>query len=112
MTTLTHHKKAIRAIVNSPIENSFTSASPDAIKQFAYPNGTFMKTLSGHQAIINTLSCNQDGVLFSGADNGSMHFWDYKTGYNFQTAETRAQPGSLDAEAGIYCSTFDKTGTR
>lgn len=26
--------------------------------------------------------------------------------------ETTAQPGSLDSEAGILCSTFDQTGTR
>ncbi len=41
-----------------------------------------------------------------------MHFWDYNSGYNFQRAETTAQPGSLDAEAGILCSTFDVTGSR
>lgn len=26
--------------------------------------------------------------------------------------ETTAQPGSLDAEQGVFCSTFDKTGLR
>ena len=41
-----------------------------------------------------------------------MKFWDWKSGYNYQTAETIVQPGSLDSEAGIYCSTFDKSGTR
>jgi pleiotropic regulator 1 len=41
-----------------------------------------------------------------------MFFWDYKTGYNFQTSEAIAQPGSLENEAGIFCSTFDRTGTR
>lgn len=29
-----------------------------------------------------------------------------------QTMETTAQPGSLDAEQGVFCSTFDKTGLR
>lgn len=53
---------------------------------------------------------NQDGVLVSGADNGSMRFWDYATGHCFQSDVTKAQPGSLDSEAGIYASTFDKTG--
>ena len=62
--------------------------------------------------MINTLSCNQDGVLFSGGDEGSMYFWDYKTGYNFQTSATVIQPGSMDNEAGIFCSAFDKTGSR
>lgn len=41
-----------------------------------------------------------------------MFFWDYKTGYNFQTTETLAQSGSLDSEAGIYCASFDNTGLR
>jgi hypothetical protein len=41
-----------------------------------------------------------------------MHFWDWKSGYCFQKTETTVQPGSLDSEAGIFCSTFDKSGTR
>jgi pleiotropic regulator 1 len=55
---------------------------------------------------------NEDGVVVSGADNGSLHFWDYRTGYCFQKTETVAQPGSLDAENGIYAATFDVTGMR
>jgi hypothetical protein len=46
------------------------------------------------------------------ADNGSMTFWDYATGTPFQNMEDIPQPGSLEAEAGIFCSTFDMTGTR
>lgn len=46
------------------------------------------------------------------ADNGTLTFWDYKTGTPFQHAEDIPQPGSLDAEAGVFCSTFDQTGTR
>jgi hypothetical protein len=45
-------------------------------------------------------------------DNGSMSFWDWKTGYQYQSLDTTAQPGSLDAEAGLMSSTFDKTGLR
>ena len=60
-------------------------------------------------------------------DNGSMGFWDYKTGYQFQQLTSVPQPGScycnlshalihftgsLDSEAGILCSTFDKSGSR
>lgn len=41
-----------------------------------------------------------------------MTWWDYKTGLPFQTMSDIPQPGSLDAEAGIFCSTFDITGTR
>ena len=45
-------------------------------------------------------------------DDGSMKFWDWKTGYNFQTLDTIVQPGSMDSESAIYASTFDKSGSR
>ena len=41
-----------------------------------------------------------------------MSFWDWKSGHRFQALDTTAQPGSLDAEAGIMSSTYDKTGLR
>ena len=46
------------------------------------------------------------------ADNGTMHFWDWKTGYNFQRVQAAAQPGSIDSEAGIFALLFDKSGSR
>jgi WD40 repeat protein len=46
------------------------------------------------------------------ADNGTLAFWDYDTGTPFQNLDDIPQPGSLDAEAGVFCSTFDMTGTR
>jgi WD40 repeat protein len=45
-------------------------------------------------------------------DNGTLTFWDYATGTPFQNMEDIPQPGSLEAEAGVFCSTFDQTGTR
>lgn len=45
-------------------------------------------------------------------DNGSLYFWDWKTGYNFQKLQTTVQPGSLDSEAGIFMTTFDQSGCR
>lgn len=45
-------------------------------------------------------------------DNGTLTFWDYNTGTPFQNMEDVPQPGSLEAEAGVFCSTFDATGTR
>ncbi|KAI9089466.1 WD40-repeat-containing domain protein [Phlyctochytrium arcticum] len=112
MSVLTHHKKAVRALAVNPREFTFASASADNIKQWKCPEGNFIQNLEGHNTIVNTLACNQEGVLVSGGDNGSMYFWDYKSGYNFQTAESLAQPGSLDSEAGIFASTFDRTGSR
>ncbi|KAG1824814.1 WD40 repeat-like protein [Suillus subaureus] len=85
MVTLTHHKKS---------------------------EGAFVHNFSGHNAIINTLSVNAEGVFFSGGDNGTLTFWDYNTGTPFQNLDDVPQPGSLEAEAGVFCSTFDVTGTR
>lgn len=45
-------------------------------------------------------------------DNGTMHFWDWKTGYNFQRLQGTAQPGSLDSECGIFAMTFDQSSSR
>ncbi|GEM08859.1 pre-mRNA-splicing factor PRP46 [Rhodotorula toruloides] len=114
MTTLTHHHKSVRSIAIHPTEYSFATASAGGnnIKKWACPNGTFVHNFSGHDAIINSISVNPDGVFFSGGDNGSMTWWDWKTGLPFQADQDKPQPGSLDAEAGIFCSTFDQTGTR
>lgn len=112
MTTLTHHRKAVRALAQPSFENSFISGAADNIKKWQGKEGRFIKNFSGHKAVINALAINDDGVVVSGADNGTMNFWDYKTGYCFQKTETVAQPGSLDAENGIYTAAFDMTGTR
>ena len=90
MATLTNHKKSVRAVVNIQAMYMFASASPDNIKQWKYPEGKFIQNLSGHNAIINCLAVNADNVLVSGADNGSLHFWDFKTGYNFQRTQVMA----------------------
>ena len=112
MGVLTHHKKGVRALAQHPIEWTFASGSTSSIKQWKCPEGAFMQNFEGQNAIINTLSVNEDNVLFSGGDNGSMSFWDWKTGHRYQSLDTTAQPGSLDAESGIFASTFDKTGLR
>ncbi|KAF0452760.1 WD40 repeat-like protein [Gigaspora margarita] len=112
LSTLTHHKKSVRALTLHPTEFTFASGSADNIKQWKCPEGTFMQNFEGHRAIINALTVNADNVLFSGADNGSMAFWDWKSGYKFQSMETTVQPGSLESEAGIFACTFDRTGLR
>ncbi|KAI1115183.1 putative pre-mRNA splicing protein [Nemania sp. NC0429] len=111
MSVLTHHKKGVRALALHPTEFTFATGSTNSIKQWKCPEGAFMGNFEGHNAIINSLAANDD-VLFSGGDNGSMSFWDWKTGHRFQSLDSIAQPGSLDAEAGIMSSTFDRTGLR
>ena len=112
MEVLTHHKKGVRALAIHPKEFTFASGSTGSIKQWKCPEGALMQSFEGQTAIVNTLSVNEDNVLFSGGDNGSVCFWDWKTGHRFQSLETTAQPGSLEAEAGIFASTFDQTGLR
>ena len=112
MSVLTHHKKGVRALALHPSEFTFASASTAAVKQWKCPEGTLMQNFDGHNAIINTLAVSQDNVMVSGGDDGSMSFWDWKTGHRFQHLNSLAQPGSLDAEAGLMSSTFDKTGLR
>ncbi|KAJ3566421.1 hypothetical protein NPX13_g7137 [Xylaria arbuscula] len=111
MSVLTHHKKGVRALAVHPTEFTFATGSTGSIKQWKCPEGAFMGNFEGHNAIINSLAVNED-VLFSGGDNGSMSFWDWKSGHRFQSLDSIAQPGSLDAEAGIMSSTFDRTGLR
>lgn len=90
----------------------FASGSPDNIKQWKCPDGKFIQNLSGHNAIINCLAVNPEGVLVSGGDNGTLHFWDWRTGYNFQRLQAPVQPGSMDSEAGVFSMTFDNSGSR
>uniref|UniRef100_A0AAR2JMV6 Pleiotropic regulator 1 n=1 Tax=Pygocentrus nattereri TaxID=42514 RepID=A0AAR2JMV6_PYGNA len=110
--TLTNHKKSVRAVVLHPRQYTFASGSPDNIKQWKFPDGNFIQNLSGHNAIINTLAVNSDGVLVSGADNGTVHLWDWRTGYNFQRIHAVVQPGSLDSESGIFACVFDHSESR
>ena len=110
--TLTHHKKSVRALVIHPKYNMMCSGAPDNLKQWKFPDGKFVQNLSGHNAIVNCLAVNSDGVLVSGGDNGSMFFWDWRTGYNFQRSQAAPQPGSIESESGIFTLAFDQSGSR
>ncbi len=112
MGVLTHHKKGVRALATHPTEFTFATGSAGSIKQWKCPEGAFMQNFEGHNAIINSMSVNDRNVFFTGGDNGSMSFWDWKSGHRFQALDTTAQPGSLDAESGIMSSIFDLSGSR
>lgn len=120
---LTHHKKSIRSLLIHPSEFTFASAAADNIKKWSFPHGDFLHNFSSTitsvspaqcvpRTIVNSLCVNPDGVLFAGSDNGAMSFYDWPSGECFQTMQTIKQPGSLESEAGIFCSTFDRTGLR
>ena len=66
MGVLTHHKKGVRALAIHPKEFTFASGSTGSIKQWKCPEGAFMQNFEGQNSIINTLSVNEDNVLFSG----------------------------------------------
>lgn len=112
MCTLTNHKKSVRALTLHPKWYSMASASPDNIKQWKFPKSEFIQNLSGHDSILNALASNSDNVLVSAADNGSIYFWDWLTGHNFQRIQSAAQPGSIDSEMGVFAMTYDQSGSR
>ncbi len=112
INTLTHHKKSIRSMTLHHEDYSFISGGCDNLKVWKFPEGKFLRNISGHNAIVNAVALNKDGVLVSGGDNGSLMFWDYKSGVNFQTVDTKVQPGSLSCEAGIFAIKFDQSSTR
>ncbi|KAH0402617.1 WD40 repeat-like protein, partial [Aureobasidium melanogenum] len=109
---LTHHKEGVRALSVHPEEFTFASASKDQIKKWKCPESALMHNFRGHDGPINTLSVNKDNVMFSGSDDGLLTFWDWKTGQKFLQQKNKPYSGSLDAEAGVFCSSFDKTGKR
>ncbi|KAH8080032.1 hypothetical protein JL720_9158 [Aureococcus anophagefferens] len=110
LSTLTHHKKAIRSLAVAPFEFSFASGAADNIKKWQCKDGAFLRNLSGHDAIVNAVDVNDDGVR--AWRTTVFRLWDYRTGYGFQKLHTVAQPGSLQCEAGIYDAKFDRSGSR
>ena len=72
MTTLTHHKKSVRAMALHPTEFTFSTASPDNIKQWKCPEGQFMRNfegpggVTGGGGIVNAMAVNADNVMFTG----------------------------------------------
>jgi len=110
--TLTNHKKSVRALQIHPKEYTFCTGAADNLKIWKCPDGVFMRNVSGHNAIVNAIAINRDNVLVSGADNGTLKFWDWKSGWCFQDIKITPQPGSLDSENGVYAMGFDMTGSR
>ncbi|KAJ3426965.1 wd40 repeat proteinprl1/prl2-related [Anaeramoeba flamelloides] len=111
-TILTHHKKSVRSLKFHPHEYSFVSASADSIRHWKCPEAKFIKRFNEHNAIINDLAISEDDVLVSCADNGTLKFWDWGSGYCFQNRQSKVQSGSLVSEAGIRAAIFDLSGSR
>ncbi|KAF7341436.1 WD40 repeat-like protein [Mycena venus] len=83
-------------------EYSFTSSSAGGnnSKKWKCPEGAWRVRLQFQWAQCHHQhSVNAEGV-FSGADNGSLSFWDYNTGTSFQSMEDVPQSGSLEGRGG------------
>ncbi|GFE53381.1 WD G-beta repeat-containing protein protein [Babesia ovis] len=115
ITTLTNHKKSVRALAVHPSEYTFCSAAADNVKVWKCPEGVFSRNLGGHNSILNCAAIKDDGessLLVAGSNNGQLHFWDWESGYKFQTLESTVQKGSLESENGIFACAFDMSESR
>jgi len=115
--TLTNHKKSVRALALHPNEYTFVSCSSDNNKVWKCPRGAFERNISGHGgSIVNTCAIKEDrdgsSILAAGTDNGYLHFWDWRSGYKYQSMQAIPQPGSLSAENGIFDMKFDQSQSR
>ncbi|EGR27333.1 pre-mRNA-splicing factor prp46, putative [Ichthyophthirius multifiliis] len=114
MKTLTNHKKAVRSVIFHHKEYTFASGAADNVKVWKCPEGEFLRNISSGTSnnIVNTLALNQDNILVSGADDGTLNFYDWKSGHNFQTIKQKPQPGSIAAENAIFDMKFDQSQMR
>ncbi|KAK1444452.1 WD repeat Prp46/PLRG1-like protein [Babesia gibsoni] len=115
LATLTNHKKSVRALAIHPSEYTFCSGAADNIKVWKCPEGVFHRNISGHNSILNCLAIKDDGessLVVAGSNNGQLHFWDWDSGYKFQTLESVVQKGSLESENGIFACAFDMSESR
>ncbi|KAA8594612.1 hypothetical protein FQN60_011747 [Etheostoma spectabile] len=62
--------------------------------------------------ITSSSGCSQMATSSRTSDNGTIHLWDWRTGYNFQRIHAAVQPGSLDSESGIFACMFDNSESR
>ena len=60
---LTHHQKAIRALVQPSSKITFLLGAADTLKKWQGKEGMFIKNFSEHKAVINALAVNDDGVV-------------------------------------------------
>ncbi|EAN32019.1 WD domain G-beta repeat protein [Theileria parva strain Muguga] len=115
IVTLTNHKKSIRAMSIHPTEYSFCSCASDNVKVWKCPEGQFIRNITGHNSILNCSAIKDDGdssILVAGSNDGQLHFWDWNSGYKFQTLQSKVQKGSLESENGIFALVFDKSESR
>ncbi len=74
MTTLTNHKKSVRALAMSKRQLTFVSGGADNIKQWHSKEGSFLRNFSGHNSVVNALAINDEDMMVSGGDDGSLRY--------------------------------------
>lgn len=65
-------------------EWTFASGGADKIRIWKCPEGDQLRTIAGHNSIVNCLALNNDNVLVSGSDTGALSFFDWESGHCFQ----------------------------
>ena len=117
LMTMTHHKKTVRSLMMHPREYTFASCSADNIKVWLCPRPSFDRNMAKCKSIVNCSAYRDEpadntGVFVAGGDAGHLHFYDWRTGQLFQTIKSTPQPGSLEAESGIFDMAFDLSESR
>lgn len=119
--TLTFNSRNIKSFIMNGQDNELITSSINSLKKFKLPDFDYLSDLSfwdNHNIIeqgnliVNTLSYNNNGVIFGGCNDGKFGFWNWESGTMFQNDIQKAVPGSLNSENGILCSLFDNTGSR
>jgi pleiotropic regulator 1 len=117
VTTLTHHRNAVRANVIHPRENTFAAASADVVNKYAFPDGRFVHPF----AVVNArfswvhamaLGGLAEDVLACGCDDGQVVLSDWRSGNVTEVLRSPPQPGSLASEQSIFSVAFDRSGSR
>ncbi|SOV10674.1 golgi organization and biogenesis factor, putative [Plasmodium sp. DRC-Itaito] len=115
---LTHHKKSIRSLSIHPFEYSFCSCGTDNVKVWCGADAEFDRNITGFNSIINCSLIKQDAyfndssILILGSNNGQLHFYDWSSGYKYDTLSNKVVPGTVECENSTLSMAFDKSESR
>ncbi|ELP84709.1 pre-mRNA-splicing factor PRP46, putative [Entamoeba invadens IP1] len=105
----TQHKKGVRCLEMWG-DHNMMSGSSDVVKE--WDKNVLVSDIYAPKSTVNTIKRNEDGVVFFGENDGTLSVYSEKDHRVMQTMKNIIQPGSLQSEGGIICSSFDETGMR